>query len=104
MPNVNPIKGMHSLKTSGTVRKGAITEKQDSDFIKLYMLEKERTRLRNEEKRMLLRLEDINNRLKDIQEFYEETTGQIRNPDQKKNKKLQTDDGKTDWKTMSIDY
>lgn len=104
MPNVNPIKGMHSLKTSGAVQKSAISEKQDSDFIKLYMLVKERTRLHNEEKRILLRLEAINNRLKDIQEFYEEKTGQVQNPKQKKNKQKNNDEGKTDWKTMSIDY
>lgn len=104
MPNVNPIKGMHSLKTSGAVQKSAIPEKQDSDFIKLHMLVKERTRLHNEEKRILLRLEAINNRLKDIQEFYEEKTGQVQNPKQKKNKQKNNDEGKTAWKTMPIDY
>ena len=103
MPDVNAIKGLQSLRTLGAAKKSAIPDK-NSDFLKLYMLEKERTRLHNEEKRILLRLEAINNRLKDIQEFYEEKTGQVQDPKQKKNKQKNNDEGKTDWKTMSIDY
>ena len=103
MPDVNAIKGLQSLRTMGTAKKSAILDK-NSDFLKLYMLVKERTRLHNEEKRILLRLDAINNRLKDIQEFYEEKTGQVQNPKQKKNKQKNNDEEKTDFKTMSIDY
>jgi hypothetical protein len=104
MPSVNPIKGMHSLKTSGAVNKSAIPDKQDSDFIKLYMLEKERTRLRNEQSKILLRLEIIQNRLNDIQEFYDEKTGLPQNPKQERSKSKNSDEGDTEFKTISIDY
>lgn len=100
MPNVPTIKGCHNVKASGVVCKSALPEKQDCDFIKLYMLEKERTRLNKEKKRILLQLESINNRLKDIQKFYEENIGQELNPKQKNIR----DDEKTEFKTMSIDY
>ncbi len=104
MPDVPPIKGFHSVKTSGAICKSALPEKQDSDFIKQYMFEKERTRLRNEQSRMLMRLEIIQSRLKDIQEFFEEKTGQVLNPKQKKFKKKNSDEEKTEFKTMLIDY
>jgi len=104
MPNVNPIKGMHNLRTMGTVPQSAIPEKQDSDFIKFYMLEKERTRLRNEQSRIILRLEAINNRLKDIQEFYDEKSILLQNYDMAESCQTTRDDEKTDFKTMSIDY
>lgn len=102
MPNVNPIKGMHVLRTLGTTNKNAIPDKQ-SDFIKLYVLEKERTRLRNEETRILLRLETIKNRLKDIQEFYNEKIGQgiSENPFEENQK---DEEDKMEWKIVPISY
>ena len=102
MPNISPIKGFHSVKTSGAVCKSALPEKQDCDFIKQYMLEKERTRLRNEQSRILMRAEIIQSRLKDIQEFFEETTKQVINLKQKRFIKINEE--KTEFKTMLMDY
>ncbi len=86
------------------VVKSGIPNKEDSDFIKLYMFEKERTRLKSEETRILLRLEIIQDRLKEIQKYYDETAGQISSvqlsePGQKEKKEAQPD-----FKSMSIEY
>ncbi len=104
MPNVPTIKGLHSVKASGIICKSALPEKQDSDFIKQYMLEKERTRLRNEQSRILMRLEIIQNRLKDIQEFFDEKTGKVLNTKPEKFKKKNSDEEQPEFKTMPIDY
>ncbi len=87
-----------------SVVKSGIPNKEDSDFIKLYMLEKERTRLKTEEIRILQRLEIIQGRLKEIAEYYDEKAGEMHIPvKEEKSKKSKTEE-KNDWKTMSIDY
>ncbi|HBZ66686.1 MAG TPA: hypothetical protein DEO70_07600 [Bacteroidales bacterium] len=99
MPISIAIKGLQSIKLMQNVKKSGIPNKEDSEFIKLYMYEKERNRLKGEEIRILLRLEFIQNRLQEIQSFYD-----------KKAEQMQIKEGensnqeKTDWKTMSIDY
>lgn len=104
MPISSAIKGLQSIKSMQNVSKSGIPNKEDSDFIKLYMLEKERTRLKSEEIRISLRLEFIQNRLKEIQDYYDEKAGQMHVPEpDKKSEKSKKDDNK-DWKTMSIDY
>ncbi|MFZ4547468.1 MAG: hypothetical protein ACOYN4_08535 [Bacteroidales bacterium] len=86
------------------VVKSGIPNKEESDFIKLYMLEKERTRLKSEEIRILLRLEFVQGRLKEIQDYNDEKASEmhstvLQDPDQKK-----TAGVKSDFKTMSLDY
>ena len=104
MPISTAIKGLQSIKSMQSVVKSAIPNKEDSDFIKLYMLEKERTRLKSEEIRIIQRLEIVQGRLKEIQVYYDEKAGEMHHPDPgKKNKKAGKDD-KKEWKTMSIDY
>jgi len=104
MPITAAIKGLQSIKSMQGVVKSGIPNKEDSDFIKLYMLEKERTRLKTEEIRILQRLELIQNRLKEIQAYYDEKAGEMHNlPAPEKVKKSKKDE-KKEWKTMSIDY
>ncbi|MEI7980472.1 MAG: hypothetical protein WCI71_02395 [Bacteroidota bacterium] len=104
MPISTAIKGLQSIKSMQSVVKSGIPNKEDSDFIKLYMLEKERTRLKSEEIRILQRLEIIQGRLKEIQIYYDEKAGEMHTPEPPdKVKKLKKYD-KKDWKTMSIDY
>jgi len=104
MPITAAIKGLQSIKSMQGVVKSGIPNKEDSDFIKLYMLEKERTRLKTEEIRILQRLELIQNRLKEIQAYYDEKAGEMQNlPSPEKVKKSKKDE-KKEWKTMSIDY
>jgi hypothetical protein len=104
MPISTAIKGLQSIKSMQSVVKSGIPNKEDSDFIKLYMLEKERTRLKSEEIRIIQRLEIIQGRLKEIQVYYDEKAGEMHLPaSAEKSKKPQKED-QNDWKTMSIDY
>jgi len=104
MPISSAIKGLQSIKSMQNVNKSGIPNKEDSEFIKLYMFEKERNRLRAEEIRIALRLEFIQNRLKEIQSCYDEKAGQMHVSDRKKPKQENLDETKTAFKTMSIDY
>jgi len=104
MINVNPIKGIHDIRSLRVVKKSCIPGKRQTSFLELYMLDREKDRLRNEEKRIILRLETLNNRLKDVQAFFDEKLGQVQKPKQKKNKRNNNDDKKKGWKTMSMDY
>ena len=104
MPISSGIKGLQSIKSMQSVVKSGIPNKEDSDFIKLYMLEKERTRLKGEEIKMLQRLEIIQSRLKEIQVYYDEKAGEMHLPDSVDKNKKDAKEEKNDWKTMSIDY
>jgi hypothetical protein len=104
MPISSAIKGLQSIKSMQNVVKSGIPNKEDSDFIKLYMFEKERTRLKSEEIRILLRLEFIQNRLKEIQNYNEEKAGEMHIPVQQEPNQKKTKGVKSDFKTMSIDY
>jgi len=99
MPVSSAIKGLQSIKSMQNVVKSAIPNKEDSEFIKLYMYEKERNRLKSEEIRILQRLEIIQGRLHEIQQFYEEKAEQMHNPGSQG-----LNQEESDWKTMPIDY
>ena len=99
MPISSAIKGLQSIKSMQNVSKSGIPNKENSEFIKLFMYEKERTRLKTEEINILQRLEIIQTRLAEIQKYNEEKAAQMNNPEAKG-----TTEVKTDWKTMSIDY
>ena len=104
MPISSAIKGLQSIKSMQSVVKSGIPNKEDSDFIKLYMLEKERTRLKSDEIKILQRLEIIQNRLKEIQLYYEEKAGEMHIPVEGEKKKEVAKEVTREWKTMSIDY
>jgi hypothetical protein len=99
MPISSAIKGLQSIKSMQNVVKSGIPNKEDSEFIKLYMYEKERTRLKSEEIRILQRLEIIQDRLREIQQFYDQKAEQMHNPELQ-----ESNQEKSDWKTMSMDY
>jgi hypothetical protein len=75
MPLSNSIKGLQNIKSMQSVNKSGIPNKEDSDFLKLYILEKEKGRLQNEEIRALQRLEVIQKRVNEIQEINNENIG-----------------------------
>ncbi|MCF8347567.1 MAG: hypothetical protein K9G61_02020 [Bacteroidales bacterium] len=105
MPISSQIKGLQSIKSMQNVNKSGIPNKEDSDFIKLYIYEKERSRLKGEEIRIMQRLEFIQTRLKEIQDFTDEKlTPRITPGETKKKVKPQKGEDKNEWKTMSIDY
>jgi len=104
MPISSAIKGLQSIKSMQNVVKSGIPNKEESDFIKLYLFEKERTRLKSEETRILLRLEIIQNRLKEIQAYNDEKAGMMHPPEPAEKSKKSRKDDKKAWKTMSINY
>ena len=104
MPISSAIKGLQSIKSMQNVVKSGILNKEESDFIKLYLFEKERSRLKSEEIRILLRLGIIQNRLKEIQEYNDEKAGQMIPTEPTKKSKKSEKDEKKEFKTMSIDY
>jgi hypothetical protein len=99
MPISTAIKGLQNIKSMQNIAKSGISNKDESDFIKLYLIEKERTRLKNEETRILQRLEIIQARLNEIQQFYNEKTEEMKNPETQ-----ESNQEKSDWKTMSMGY
>jgi len=104
MPISSAIKGLQSIKSMQNVVRSGIPNKEDSDFIKLYMFEKERTRLKSEEIRILQRLEFIRGRLKEIQDYYDEKAGQMQTPGEHQTDQKKTAEPESNFKTMSIDY
>ena len=106
MPISSSLKGIQSIKSVRNSGKSAIPNKEDSDFIKLYVFEKERVRLKTEEIRILQRLDIIRTRLKEIHSF---TKGQVEqlqeaDPDSEPKRKNTSNKEEGDWKTLSIDY
>lgn len=99
MPISSTIKGLQSIKSMQNVSKSGIPNKENSEFIKLFMYEKERTRLKTEEINILQRLEIIQTRLSEIQKYNEEKAAQMNNSEAR-----ETTPVKTEWKTMSLDY
>jgi hypothetical protein len=99
MPASNSLKGLRNLKTIHTKKK-----ENQSNFLKLYILDKERMRLRNEQIRLNLRLEIINDRLKEIEDFSRSVI-EIEEPPKKQTKteEIQEQEGQQ-FKTVSFDY
>jgi hypothetical protein len=104
MPTSSVVKGIGSIKTMYNTKKSAISNNKGSDFLKMYMLEKERTRLLSEEILISRRLNIIQIRLNEIQEFYNEQSILLQNPDMTESCQTSKDEEKTNFKTMSIDY
>lgn len=104
MPISSAIKGLQSIKSMQNVVKSGIPNKEESDFIKLYMLEKERTRLKSEKIRILLRLEFVQGRLKEIQDYNDEKAKEMHSVEVQEPGEKKTAGVKSDFKTMSIDY
>jgi len=103
LQNIPPTRGMHNASTSATSCKSPFNNKLGVDYLKLHMMEKERIRLLNEEKKILYRLEFIQNRQKDIQVYVEEKTGQVQKSNQVI-KKQQVEKISPNFKFMSVDY
>jgi predicted nuclease with TOPRIM domain len=104
MKGSTSIKGIHSIKSMQSIKKDATDNSDSPDFLKLYMLEKERTRLHNEYKRLQSRLEPIDARLKQIEEYYIASLGTRISTDSNKNQDTGQDDEKSNWQTVEIKY
>jgi len=104
MKGSTSIKGIHSIKSMQSIKKDAEENSENPDFLKLYMLEKEQTRLRNEQTRLQIRLEPIEARLKEIEEYYTASLGTKINTGSGKKQGTIQDDEKSDWETVEIKY
>jgi predicted nuclease with TOPRIM domain len=104
MKGSTSIKGIRSIKSMQSIKKDAEDNGDSPDFLKLYLLEKERTRLQKEKKSLHLRLEPINERLKEISEYYSASLGTRTNNGSGKNQGTSQDDEKPEWKTVGINY
>lgn len=100
MATSQALKGMHNLRTMHTRKK-----EKDSNYLKLYILDKERTRLRSEQIRLNQRLEIIKDRLNEIDEFYRSVVGKEQTKEETSDKDTEKkEEGGKQWKTMEIDY
>jgi hypothetical protein len=97
-------KGIHSIKSMQSIKKDAEENSSNPDFLKLYMLEKERTRLIKEKKGIQLRLDPIDARLREISEYYAESLGNKGNNGSDTNQDTDQDDKKSKWETIGINY
>ncbi len=104
MKGSTSLKGVHGIKSMQSIKKDAEYDSQNPDFLRLYMLEKERTRLRNERTRLQLRLEPIEARLKEIEEYYTATLGTKTTPVQMKIRTQTRMMKKWNGKTVGIKY
>lgn len=102
MKGSTSLKGIHSIKSMQSIKKDVDYNDQNPDFLRLYMLEKERTRLRNEQTRLQLRLLPIDARLKEIEEYYTASLGTKTGSDE--NQGTDQDDEKMKWDTVEIKY
>jgi hypothetical protein len=97
-------KGIHSIKSMQSIKKDAEGNGDNPDFLKLYMLDKERSRLENEKKGIQLRLDPINARLEEISEYYAVSLGRRFNTGSDKNQGIGKDGEKQEWDTIGINY
>ncbi len=91
MNTSNSIRKMHDLRTIRSIRK------EDSNYLTLFMLDKERARIRMEHARLTNRLEILNRRLGEIEEFFSE----FRETETKHESGSKTD---PDWNTIDVSY
>jgi hypothetical protein len=103
LQNIPPIRGIHNANSSVRVCKSPFNNKLGVDYLKLHMMEKERVRMLNEEKRILYRLEFVQNRQKEITAYIEQETGQVQKtiPEIKKQQAAKIP---PNFKFMEFDY
>lgn len=66
MKDVNTVKGIHVLRTMHSAKRRSIPKIQSSTYLDLYILDKERERLRKEDARLCMRKDAIKKRLEEI--------------------------------------
>lgn len=104
MPTSSAAKGIGSIKTMYNTKKSATSNNEGSDFLKMYMFEKERTRLRSEEILISRRLDIIQIRLNEIQEFYNGQSILLQNHDTAESCQTTSAEENPDFKTMFLEY
>jgi len=110
MRDVNSLKGLHVLRSMHSVKKRSIPKIQNSAYLDLYMLNKEKERLLKEDERLGLRdtvikkrLDDIDAEMNKLQET-ETTVKAGTNPSFSRRTFTRKDGVKKEWKKMSLNY
>jgi len=107
------MRGLHSVKTIQSSKKRSIPRIQSSTYLELYMLQKEKDRLIKENERLMMKMEQTNKHIEEIdievnklQEV--EITKQAKtDKGLKKNnftQNTQKQGEKKEWKKMSLNY
>jgi hypothetical protein len=109
MRNSDDLKGIHSAKTMGSAKMRSMPKvKSGSNYLDLYLLEKEKERLLKELKRIEIRREQINYRLDEIDKGLavdpKKETEVKKKVKPVKTVNTEIKGQKKEWKTMSLSY
>lgn len=110
MKNVNNLKGMHGVGSMLSRKKRSIPDVQTSTYLDLYMLDKEKERLLKEGGRLSMRQDCIRKRLEEI-EFEMNKMQKVEAASKAGEEGSspisaagQTNDAKSEFKTMALSY
>ena len=110
MKDVNSLKGIHGVGTMQSRKKRSIPRVQSSTYLDLYMLDKEKERLRKEDRKLSMRKDGIRKRLEEIEldmsriQGAESTTKTTKSPNSSGRTFAQTNGPKKEFKTMALTY
>ena len=110
MKDVNSLKGIHGAGAIQIKKKRSIPKVQNSTYLDLYVLDKEKERLQKEDERLSMRKDGIRKRLEEIElemsriQGAESTTKATKSPTSSGRTFAQTNGPKKEFKTMALTY
>jgi len=106
MRDSSDLKGIHSAKTMVSGKRRSMPKVQSgSNYLDLYLLEKEKVRLLKELKRIENRREQIQYRLDEIdKEFEKDSKGQVTVKEKPKTVITEKKGQEKEWKKMNLSY
>ena len=110
MRDVNTLKGLHVLKTMHSAKRRSIPRIQRSNYLDLYIFNKEKERLLKEDERLCMRKDAIKKRLEEITleinklQEAEATVKAGGNASFPEGAFTQKDGVKKEWKKLSLNY
>lgn len=105
MKGINSLKGAQSVRTMSTTRKRSIPGCMNSNYLELFMLEKEKERLLMERNRLSLKMDVVHARLEEMEieiNRLRKVEGLAETSQKKKLEKAKEENAV--WKTVSIKY
>jgi len=107
MKRTGSLKGLQGVRTLHSAKKRSIPRIQSSTYLDLYMMDKEKERLLQENEKLGMRTNTINKRLRDInREMNElkETDSAKTSANSNSSKHVVSKAEKKEWKKMSLNY
>jgi len=109
MRDVNSLKGLHVLKTMHNAKRRSMPRVQNSTYLDLYMLNKEKERLLKESERLGSRITVIKKRLEEIDletnKSQEDEASRAATDSSFSERSLSKKNGvKKEWKKISLNY